>query len=122
MRRRALDTWSAGDGCALGLVTVRGQTLPVVSLGRLLRDEPGPEERLLILRVGLRQVALAVDSVLGVRVLSEIVGLPPLLQDAHAEHVAQLARLDGELLLVLETARLLPTEQEATVQMPESRV
>ncbi len=110
MRRPDLDVWSGPEAAALGVASIRGEAVPVVSLGRLLGGVEGEESRLVVLALGQHRVALSVDQVLGVRVLpaSTLGELPPLLRGAHAEHVAHLGRLDGELLLLLGTARLLP--------------
>jgi purine-binding chemotaxis protein CheW len=61
------------------------------------------------IRVGSRLIALAVDSVIGLRSIEAdtSVGLPLLLQDA-GDVVAAVGTLDAELLLVLNTARIVP--------------
>jgi chemotaxis signal transduction protein len=55
-------------------------------------------------------VALAVEGVLGVRELTSesLDALPPLLGDASRVAISAVAALDRELLLVLETAHLVP--------------
>jgi purine-binding chemotaxis protein CheW len=62
------------------------------------------------LRVAERGVALAVESVEGVRALSRATfeALPPLLADAGTDVVAAIGTLDAELLVVLQLSRLLP--------------
>lgn len=95
----------------LGLAVIRGETVPVVELERLLAaSEPRPAGRWLALRVADRQVAVAVSEVLGVRELDEQVfrEMPPLMRGTAG--VASVGVLDNALLLVLEAARLLPEE------------
>jgi purine-binding chemotaxis protein CheW len=56
-------------------------------------------------------VALAVEEVVGVRDLSaaSLAELPPLLGEAAAEVVATVGALDAELLVVLRSARWVPS-------------
>jgi purine-binding chemotaxis protein CheW len=61
-------------------------------------------------RVSGRAVALAVEQVIGIRPIdAESLGaLPPLLQMTAPDAVEAIGVLDGELLLLLETARVVP--------------
>ena len=102
-----------------GLCVIRGVPRPVVDAARLLGAQaPGalpPDRsaaRFVTVWAGARQVALAVDAVLGVRTVppDSLQALPPLLHEAGAEAVAAVGRLDAELLLVLRSSRLLPEE------------
>jgi len=106
-----------------GLCVIRGVPRPVVDAARLLGVQaPGalppalppdrPAARFVTVWAGARQVALAVDAVLSVRTVppDSLQALPPLLQEAGAEAVAAVGRLDAELLLVLRSSRLLPEE------------
>ncbi len=92
----------------------RGGPLPVVDLwGRAgVNGSPGRAERRVVLRLGERRSAIAVDEVLGIRPLdpSVLEDLPPLAKAAPEEAVAAIGVLDRELLLVLESARLLPED------------
>jgi purine-binding chemotaxis protein CheW len=92
-----------------GAAIVRGEAVPVLDGGLLLGGQaPGAAGRFVILRVGGRPVALAVDEVLGVRALSGAVlaELPPLLQNATS--VDSVGILDAQLLVLLQSARLVP--------------
>lgn len=94
-----------------GLAIVRGAPTPVVDLSLLLRGEASSlNTRWVLLRVGESPVALAVEAVLGIRVLqaADLVEVPPLLSKAHPELIQGLGALDRDLLLVLESAHLLP--------------
>jgi purine-binding chemotaxis protein CheW len=64
---------------------------------------------MVLLRTGQRRVALAVESVVGVRSLSEdsLSDLPPLLASADSGVVAAIGAHDRDLLLVLEAARII---------------
>lgn len=94
-----------------GLSLIRGGPVPVVDVGVLLgASEPPRPTRFVTLRTGDRRVALAVEGVLGVRELTSesLDALPPLLGDASRVAISAVAALDRELLLVLETAHLVP--------------
>jgi purine-binding chemotaxis protein CheW len=95
----------------LGVSLIRGAPTPVVALSRLLGvTEDAEATRFVTVRAGDRTVALAVETVIGVRVLSDMptAELPPLLAEATAEIVATIGRLDSELLVVLRGVRWVP--------------
>jgi purine-binding chemotaxis protein CheW len=89
---------------------IRGVAVPVVDAGALMGGAPVSASRWVSLRVAERGVALAVESVEGVRALSRATfeALPPLLADAGTDVVAAIGTLDAELLVVLQLSRLLP--------------
>ncbi len=95
-----------------GLAVIRGIPVPVVDAARLFGDEDAQPERFVSLVAGERRIALAVDSVLGVRPIAQdsLHALPPLLHEAGDDVIAAIGLLDAELLLVLRSARLLPEE------------
>jgi purine-binding chemotaxis protein CheW len=95
-----------------GLAVIRGTPTPVVDAGALLGDtsEARPT-RFVVIRLGERQVALAVEAVLGIRALSPalLTELPPLLRHASEDTVSKLGTLDAELLVVLDGSFLVPS-------------
>ena len=95
-----------------GLAVIRGAPVPVIDTARLLGVTDAHADRFITVNAGERVVALAVDSVLGVRAVPALSlrELPPLLLDAAAQAVAAIGLLDAELLLVLRSACLLPDE------------
>lgn len=109
------------DGMPLyvqGVSIIRGQALPVVRLGSLLkRDELSPPQRWVLLYMERRHVALAVEMVLGVVRLDVAIAptAPPLLQEAQPELIAGIGTLDRELLLVLRSSLILPADVWAAV-------
>lgn len=114
LRPLPLETLPQAPPHVLGLARLRGQAVPVLDLAGLLGLERPTGERarrLVHLAVGRRRAALLVDEVLGLQTLeaAQQQALPPLLSESAAQLAVQtLARLDGELLLVLNAARLLP--------------
>jgi len=118
MRPLPIEPLSGTPPFVLGLAIVRGFPIPVIDAGRLLNPSAAPyspiassfPSRLVSLKLGDRTAALAVDAVLGVRSLAAgmLRGIPPLLSEAREDLVSLVGALDAELLLVLETARLMP--------------
>jgi purine-binding chemotaxis protein CheW len=94
---------------------VRGSPSPVVNLALLLGGsvaEPGPGSRFVSMRMPEGSLALEVDEVVGLRWLQEqsLEEAPALLHGTGERHVQRLGSLDGRLLAVLGTARLLPED------------
>ena len=123
MRPLSLEPISGVPSFVQGISIIRGLPTPVVDLGVLLGMANSVADRFVTLRVGDRQVALSVDSVLGVRELdvSKMGELPPLLQGASKNTIAAMGTLDEQLLVVLSAGWELPdavwqtlTAQEVT--------
>jgi purine-binding chemotaxis protein CheW len=110
MRALPIESMTNAPDVVRGLAIVRGAAVPVVDASRLLGGpvlaRPG---RFVTVRVGERRVALAVESVLGVRLLANasLHALPPLLRDS-VEVASTIGALDAQLLIVLQTMRLVP--------------
>jgi purine-binding chemotaxis protein CheW len=108
MRPCRVERVASAPAYLTGLAVIRGENVPVLDAGLLLGGETSPATRFVILRVGERRVALSVAEVVGTRALEaeELGELPPLL-DGSTELIARLGVLDGKLLEVLESGRLL---------------
>jgi purine-binding chemotaxis protein CheW len=111
MRPLPVDEVAHMPAFVRGLSIIRGAPTPVVSLAALLADSGGPPTRFVVVRAGERQVALAVDAVLGVFELdpATLRALPPLLRHA-AGALQAVAALDGQLLLLLNSGNIVPDE------------
>jgi len=107
----------------LGLAMIRGQATPVLHLGRLLgQGRDIPSGRFVRLQCGTYRYALAVDEVLGLRSLAvdEQLTLPPLLKACRGHGVDGIGALDQALLLMLQSACLLPQELAQRLESQES--
>jgi purine-binding chemotaxis protein CheW len=73
------------------------------------------------MRVGVRRIALAVDEVVGVRAVpSSCLGeLSPLIGETSAQIAEAVGTLDGDLLVVLENARIVPPSVWAALERSE---
>jgi purine-binding chemotaxis protein CheW len=94
----------------LGLSVIRGTPVPVVDLAALFGAAPSHPARFITLRIEARTVALAVDAVIGLRTIpaQSLQDLPPLLRDGNSERISALGTLDAQLLLMLQSGRLIP--------------
>jgi purine-binding chemotaxis protein CheW len=94
-----------------GVSVVRGAPVPIVDVAALLgTGAEAPPRRVVTLNLGVRQVGLALDAVIGVRAISveRLKDVPPLLLEAAAEVVEGIAALDDQLLLALRGAFVVP--------------
>jgi purine-binding chemotaxis protein CheW len=111
MRPLPAEPFVGAPSFVIGVARIRGAAVPVIDIGALLGSrEPRAPTRFLTLRLDDRRVALSVESVVGVRDLALEVwsDLPPLLAQADQPAVAAIGTLDAELLLSLETTRIVP--------------
>ena len=122
MRPLPIDEVARAPGFLRGLSMIRGVPTPVVSLASLWARPDGSSTRFVLVRAGQeRRVALAVDEVLGVLELdpATLHALPPLAQNA-ADTLEAIGALDGQLLFVLNSGRIVPDEvwQEVAPRKP----
>lgn len=111
MRPLPIEAVVGQPSFVLGLSIVRGKATPVVDLGRMLGPADGEERsRFVTLRAGDRALALAVDSVLGVRALNLDPSdeLSSVLGAQYADRVAAIGEHKGALVALLRAIRILP--------------
>jgi purine-binding chemotaxis protein CheW len=110
MRPLPIETLAGAPPYVKGVCLVRGEPVPVLHVGLLVGDRETGFNRLVRVKVGQRVVALAVDTVLGVRTAGaeKLEDLPPLLSSAAADTVTAIGTLDRDLLYVLDGARIVP--------------
>lgn len=113
MRPQLVAPLAGSPACVLGVAVIRGVPTPVVDLRRLFGD-PGDTSpaRFVTVKTGERPAAIAVDAVVGVANLdAEQLGeLPPLLDGPAKTFVDAIGTRDARLLVVLRSARLVPTD------------
>jgi len=114
MRPLPCEPVAGAPSFVAGAAVIRGYPTPIVDVGTLL-GAPGHTQaaRWISINVAARAVALAVAEVIGVRRLADVCAegaMPPLLTSAAHGAVSSLSVLDGELLVVLEAARLVSDE------------
>ncbi len=99
-----------GPPALLGISVARGKSVPVLDLATLLGVTEASVHRFLLVRVGDRQVILAVDKIEGIMRLDvqQISRLPPLLKHLDRIGISEIVTLDGELVTLLEASRLIP--------------
>lgn len=105
----AVEAVPGAPPSVLGLCSVRGTPVPAISLPALFAAPDSPLQRLVTLRIDAQTVAIAVESIIGVRWFTgEESRLPSLLGDVAAEFISAIGMLDAELLLFLRAARIAP--------------
>jgi purine-binding chemotaxis protein CheW len=107
----------------LGVATIRGSPTPIIAAAQLLGLDAGRPTRLVTIKIRDRIAAIAVDEVLGVRMIQadSLAGVPPLLRDASPGVVATIASLDAELMLVLEASHVVPESVWNTLEPASTR-
>jgi purine-binding chemotaxis protein CheW len=117
MRPLPIEPLANTPGFVLGLSLVRGTPVPVIDAAALFGEPSGEPERLVIVRAGIRRIGLAVDAVLGVHTIdpAKLQELPRVAGPAAAKAISAVGALDGELLVVLEAARIVPDEVLAAI-------
>ena len=111
LRALPIEPIAGAPEFVLGVSIVRGEPLPVVAATRLVGDGASVHAgRFVVLKAGLRRVVFAVEGVEGVRALgpASLATMPPLLRDASADVIVSIGTLDGDLLLVLRSVRMVP--------------
>lgn len=99
-----------------GVAIIRGDPVPVVDLACLFAGTVSRPTRFVTVRAGARRVALAVDAVVGIRPIpaEALSGLPPLL-DGDTGSIAAIGTMDAHLLVMLQSARLVPESVWSTL-------
>lgn len=111
MRPMPVTPLAGAPSFVRGMSVIRGCAIPVVDGGSLLGSAaPASPTRFVTLKTDANHVALAVEEVVGIRSLAALAlnDLPPLLRSVNADLVSAVGMLDRELLLVLQTARIVP--------------
>ncbi len=96
----------------LGVSIIRGSPVPVLDLAMLLSGKEATAiTRFVVLQAAARRIALAVETVIGIRLL-DAAALESLTfqSNGHGETIKSIGALDGELLIAVDTKRLLPEE------------
>lgn len=95
-----------------GISTIRGEPTPVVDVATLVGGPRLPPTRYVTVRGGRLPVALAVESVVGVRTIptQSWHDLPPVLDVVDLEMISALGTADDQPLLALDTARMLSSQ------------
>jgi purine-binding chemotaxis protein CheW len=112
LRVLPIETVAGAPPYVRGLCIIRGAAVPVVDTGVLIGEQATKSGRLITIRAGSRTIALAAETVLGIRAIGAetLNELPPLLRDAAGETIAAIGTLDTELLFFLRTTLIVPPE------------
>lgn len=117
MRRQPLARAENLAPGVLGVSVVRGEAVPVVSLGSLLEQPPEAESRFVVVRTPGKDCVLAVSAVESiVRIEPDRwQQMPKLLR--RLSFAEEIAAADQDLIVTLDTARLI--EHLSPTEMPQ---
>jgi purine-binding chemotaxis protein CheW len=118
MRPMAVEAIAGAPAFVRGLAVVRGVPIPVVDAATLLTGVASHPTRFVTVKTGDRRVALAVDAVVGVVEVppGSLDILPLMFQSANRDVISAIGTLDADLLLVLQSTRLIPEELWAVLE------
>lgn len=99
-----------------GVANLRGAIIPIINLRRLFGMEPKPvtpETRTIVVNVGKRTMGCTVDTVSQVvRIAADAIHSAPDTVTGHgANYIAGFARVDEQLIVILEIDELLEPEK-----------
>ena len=102
-------------GIVLGVINWQGKILPVMDSRRrfhLPERETDPDDRFIIARAAGRLVALAAESVTGLRGLTDLEEASAAQAVPYAEHLKGVAKVEGDLVLICDLDRFLSLDEE----------
>jgi purine-binding chemotaxis protein CheW len=99
-----------------GVITLRGEVIPVVDMRKRLSVEPAPaKERAVIIRSGKEKIGLLVDEVLEIKGFTEkdASPLPELFRGVKTEYFKAIARTEGgHVAILLDMDRILSSDEQ----------
>jgi purine-binding chemotaxis protein CheW len=124
MRPLPIQPVAGTPDCVRGVSVIRGTPTPVVDLKALLENSENCPSygRFVTLKLEDRQVAIGVDSVVGLRYLdsTQLGDLPPLLRDVNADLIESFGTRDAQLLLLLRAAHIVTDEVWTTLAVAQA--
>ncbi|MGH9372610.1 MAG: chemotaxis protein CheW [Vicinamibacterales bacterium] len=125
MRPQPVRPVSGAPHFVRGVAVLRGLPVPVIDAASMIgqTESTSRGSRFVALKTADRRVALAVDEVIGVRRIDEgaLSDLPRLLAAASEQVVSAIGTLDAELLMVLESGKLVPETVWAAIEAERHR-
>jgi purine-binding chemotaxis protein CheW len=107
-----------------GLAMIRGVPVPVIDVRTLLGITGGQATRVVVVRSADRQLAVLVDDVIGVEHIdqAQLSALPTLLRGTNRDSVSAIGTRDAALLVVLDSARVVPEDSWRAIDRDPGRV
>jgi purine-binding chemotaxis protein CheW len=112
LRPLPVEPMGTGPRFIRGVSIIRGVPTVVIDTAAVLGTTSSTPARFVVVRVGERRVALTFDEVLDIRRIDStaFADLPPLVRAVTADAVAAITTADAELLVLLETSRVIPSD------------
>jgi purine-binding chemotaxis protein CheW len=110
MRMLPIRSLAGAPPMVRGICVIRGAPTPVIDSALMFNDRPSQCQRLVTVRTGRRTIAFATQAVVGVEAIraDALERLPPLL--SNVQTIAAVRALDGELVFLLQIARIIPDD------------
>lgn len=103
----------------LGVITLRGDVVPVVDMRKRLSVAPAPaKERAVVIRCGREKIGLLVDEVLEIKGFTEkdTSPMPELFRGVSAEYFRAIARTEGGVAFLLDMERILSADEKIILE------
>ena len=108
----------------LGIINAQGRILPVLDIRKRFRlpaREMKPDDRFIIARTSRRQVALVVDSVVGVHELTEREMVSAKQALPFAQYLKGVAKVEDNLVLIHDLDQFLSLDEEQALDATLSK-
>ncbi len=102
-----------------GIINVKGQIIAVADIRKrfgLVAHETDPNDRLIIADTGKRQIAIQVDTVMGIRELATGQQEQVKKNLPFAEYLRGVAKIDDELILIYDLEQFLSLDEEKELE------
>jgi purine-binding chemotaxis protein CheW len=124
MRPLPIESIAGMPAFVRGVSVIRGIPIPVLDLGALLQigDRRDTCGRFVTVKIGERRAALAVDGVIGLRILdpARMGELPSLLRAPESHVIDAIGTSDAQLLVLLRSMRIVPDEVWTALEARET--
>ena len=117
MRMLPIETVADVPSLVRGLCIIRGEPIAVIDAALLFGEPAATINRLITVRTGQRIIALATESILGIRSIAprDLRQLPPVFRDA--DSISSVVAHDEELVFFLRSARIVPDELLSRIEL-----
>jgi purine-binding chemotaxis protein CheW len=107
-------------GFVEGVTNLRGKVLPVIDLRKrfgLTSQEADKDSRIIVVSVEQMEVGMIVDGVSEVLAIPEgaVEGTPAITSSVDSAFITGIAKLDNRLVILLDLARILSTQEQASL-------
>jgi purine-binding chemotaxis protein CheW len=127
IKMQAITKIPHAPGFVEGITNLRGKVLPVIDLRKrfgLPGREPDNNSRIIIILINDTQMGMVVDGVSEVLTIMDenIEPTPPMVSTVDSAFITGIAKLEGRLVILLDLARVLSTQEQSSLRALPSAV